>query len=208
MKDSLVAMVVAEMLVQGIHFDSQSMWKMPIDRNQVWRAFRALINSGVIEKLVTIKGRYRFTQGFLEALKQDITKEMPRGVFLHYPDLGIFDISGMEYWTEDEFERYVKRQRKYWVFLVEQHNVGIRKDGNPEGHEPLHSAGGERMYSVIEVARVLHVTTRAIYKWAKSGRIRLVGPPRKRRITETELRRLFPLFASQSQPFETNSKSN
>jgi len=204
MKDSLVAMVVAEMLVQGIHFDSQSMWKMPIDRNQVWRAFRTLIKSGVIEKLVTIKGRYRFTQGFLEALKQDITKQMPRGVFLHYPDIGIFDIAGMEFWTEDEFERYVKRQREHWLWL----KSGIRKDSSPEGHASLHAKDGERMYSVIEVAGMLHVTTRALYKWAKSERIQLVGPPRKRRMTETELRRLFPLFASQSQPFETNSKSN
>jgi excisionase family DNA binding protein len=216
-------MVVVEMLVQGIHFDSQRIWRMPMGRNHVWRAFRALINSGVIEKLATVRGRYRFTEGFLEAVKRDITRGMPRGIFLHYPDLSLFDIAGMELWTEDEFEIYAKRQRAHWMLLVGQlkgrTNAG-KDSGEHRATEGEGAGGEERTYTMTEAAKILLVTPRTLRNWARSGKIRLVRTKKRRRMTETELRRCLDLargwrrrfvseiFSSQSHPLETNSKSS
>ena len=112
-------MIVLEMLLKGVLFDSQSIWELPFNHNRIGRTFRALIDAGVIRKS-PIRGKYRLTNGFLDAMKQDITERMPRGVFLHYPDLTIFDISGIGSWTEEELERYVRRLKERWLLRRKQ----------------------------------------------------------------------------------------
>jgi len=112
-------MIVLEMLLKGVLFDSQSIWELPFSHNRIGRTFRALIDAGVIRKS-PVRGKYRLTSDFLDAMKHDITGRMPRGVFLHFPDLTVFDISGVASWTEEELERYVKRLRERWLFRRKQ----------------------------------------------------------------------------------------
>ena len=47
-------------------------------------------------------------------MKLDIIKGMPRGILVHYPDLKVFDVSGIEEWTEEELDRYIARLRERW----------------------------------------------------------------------------------------------
>ena len=112
-------MIALEMLLKGVLFDSQSIWGLPFNHNRIGRTFRALIDAGVIRKS-PIRGKYRLTNGFLDAMKQDITERMPRGVFLHYPDLTVFDVSGIGSWTEEELERYVRRLKERWLLRRKQ----------------------------------------------------------------------------------------
>ncbi len=107
-------MIALEMLTQGVYFDSHSVRLLPFSKNSISRPLRALINSGVIMKS-TRRGKYLLTDGFLDAMKQDITKGMPRGPFVHYPDLTVFDISGIESWTEEELEVYIKELKRRWM---------------------------------------------------------------------------------------------
>ena len=130
-------MIVLEMLLKGVLFDSQSIWELPFNHNRVGRTFRALIDASVIRKS-PIRGKYRLTNGFLDAMKQDITERMPRGVFLHYPDLNVFDISGIGSWTEEELERYVRRLKERW--LLRRKQLGTQEAGHVGPEVDLFSA--------------------------------------------------------------------
>ena len=87
---------------------------MPFDHNSVGRTLRALIDAEVISRS-PVRGKYRFTDTFAEMLKQDVTKDMPRELFIHYPDLRVFDIAGIDLWTEAEFKWYTERLRERWL---------------------------------------------------------------------------------------------
>jgi hypothetical protein len=118
-RETLVAMIVAEMMTQGLHFDSHNIYALPFNSKSVKKAFRTLIDSGVARRL-SVRGKYQFTDEFLAALKEDITREMPRGLFVHYPDFDVFDVCGIGSWTEDEFESYVKRLKERWLLRKRQ----------------------------------------------------------------------------------------
>jgi hypothetical protein len=113
LRETLSAVIVLEILLEGVHFDSASIWGMPFDHNSVARTFRALIDAGVIARS-PVKGKYRLTDEFLDTMKLDIIKGMPRGILVHYPDLKVFDVSGIEEWTEEELDRYIARLRERW----------------------------------------------------------------------------------------------
>ncbi len=114
MRETLSAMISLEMLAQGVYFDSYSILRLPFSRSFVKRTFRALIDARVITRSMP-RRKYVFTGGFKDVVKEEITRDMPRGIFVRYPDFAVFDISGIESWTEEEFETYVKRLRKYWL---------------------------------------------------------------------------------------------
>jgi hypothetical protein len=43
-----------------------------------------------------------------------MVRTMPRRLFIHCPDAAVFDISGIDDWTEEELEIYVRELRKHW----------------------------------------------------------------------------------------------
>jgi hypothetical protein len=71
----------------------------------ITRTLHGLIEASIISKK-PIKGKYRLTDKFVDSLKSEMTEGMPRGIFIHFPDLRIFEISGIEEWTEEELDRY------------------------------------------------------------------------------------------------------
>jgi hypothetical protein len=112
MREALTSMVVVEMLMEGVDFDSRGFWELPAGRARVGKVLRALVDSGVIMNSgVRGKGKYRFTEGFMNAVSQDIVQGMPRGTFLHYPAFRVFDVCGIGRWTEAELEVYLGRLR-------------------------------------------------------------------------------------------------
>src|SRR5580700_8501267 len=102
------------MLNQGVYFDSQSVYRLPANKALVTKTLRALVDEGVIRKSST-RAKYLFTDAFLEAMGDQIAEGMPRGIFVHYPDLAVFDICGIGNWTEEELQVYVRRLKERWV---------------------------------------------------------------------------------------------
>ena len=112
-RETLAAIIVLELLLKGIHFDSASIWRMPLDHNSINRTLQGLVEARVISKS-PVKGRYRLTDEFRESMRTEITRDMPREIFIHYPDLTVFDLSGIGDWTEEELDTYIARLRERW----------------------------------------------------------------------------------------------
>lgn len=113
-RDAVTAFIVIEMLTRGVFFDSRSAYSLPVSKSLVRRAFRALRAAEVVTRTRARK-KYILTDQFLEALRQEITRGMPRGAFVRYPDLSVFDVSGVESWSAEELEAYVARLRQRWM---------------------------------------------------------------------------------------------
>ncbi len=120
-------MIAIEMLTQGVYFDSQSL-RGTFQRMLITRVLRALIDSRVITKSMP-RRKYLFTKEFLGIMKEEITRGMPRRIFVHYPDFAVFNVSGIEGWTDEEFETYVKRLRKHWLARSGRDGSEGRKTG-------------------------------------------------------------------------------
>ncbi|QQG48701.1 MAG: hypothetical protein HY247_08210 [archaeon] len=113
-REALAAIISAEMLTQGVYFDSQSIYALPVDDSLVARTFRALLDARVIARS-TSRAKYLFTDSFLEEMRRQIASGMPRGIFVHYPDLTVFDMCGIKEWTESELQTYVRRLKERWA---------------------------------------------------------------------------------------------
>ena len=113
-REALAAIIALEMLTQGVYFDAHSVYGLPVSKRMVTRTIRALMDAGLIGRSTT-RAKYLFTDAFLEAMGREISGGMPRGIFVHYPDLCIFDICGIGSWTEEEVQVYVRRLREHWV---------------------------------------------------------------------------------------------
>jgi len=107
-------MIVMEMLTQGVLFDSRSLYRLPVNPSKVTRAMKALMKAGVVARS-RARTKFILTDEFLEAMREEITREMPRGTFVHYPDLSVFDVCGVGSWSGEELEAYVNRLRQRWV---------------------------------------------------------------------------------------------
>lgn len=107
-------MIVIEMLTQGVYFDSTNAYRIPASKGIVWRAMKALESAGVVQRSRARK-KYLLTDEFLEYMRQEITKRMPRGTFLHHPDLTVFEVCGIGDWSAEELNAYVKRLTDRWM---------------------------------------------------------------------------------------------
>jgi hypothetical protein len=104
---------------EGVHFDLANVRRMPLGQTSITRTLHGLIEAGMISKS-PIKGKYRLTDEFVDSLKSEMTEGMPRGIFIHFPDLRVFDISGIEEWTEEELDRYTRRLKERWTIRTKQ----------------------------------------------------------------------------------------
>ena len=129
-RDAVTAFIVLEMLVQGVVFDSRSIRKLAVAQSMVKRAFRGLGRAGVITKSGP-RTKYLLTDEFLEALRHEVTRGMPRGAFIHYPDLSVFDMCGIGDWTAEELDTYVARLRKRWRLRKDELGPGFGPSSRP-----------------------------------------------------------------------------
>jgi hypothetical protein len=114
----LAAIIALEMLTQGVYFDSESVYGLPVNKALVTKTLRALLDEGVIRKSST-RAKYLFTDAFLQAMGDQIAEGMPRGIFVHYPDLAVFDVCGIGNWTEEELQVYVRRLKEHWLLRTD-----------------------------------------------------------------------------------------
>lgn len=113
-RERVTAMIAIEMLVQGVFFDSRSLRGPSFNERQVTRVLDALIDSQVITRSMP-RMKYVLTDEFLDTVKREVTRLMPRRLFIHYPDFEVFDVSGIESWSQEELELYMKELKKRWL---------------------------------------------------------------------------------------------
>jgi hypothetical protein len=113
-RDAVTAIIVTEMLTQGVVFDTRTILRLPVPKGMIYRALKGLKRAGVVTRSEA-RTKYLLSDNFLEGIRQEITKDMPRGMFIHYPDLSVFDVCGIEDWSAQELETYVAKIRQRWV---------------------------------------------------------------------------------------------
>jgi hypothetical protein len=113
-REEIAANIAALMLVQGVFFDSSSMKELPYNERLANRVFRALVDSGIVAKS-TRRGKYLLTDEFLGAVKAVTTRGMRRQIFVPLPDLAVFDVAGIETWTEEELDIYTSKLKARWL---------------------------------------------------------------------------------------------
>ncbi|MDG7006633.1 MAG: hypothetical protein JRN06_00145 [Nitrososphaerota archaeon] len=113
-RDAVTAMIVIEMLTEGVYFDIHAIRKLPVSKDLVTRTLKALIAAGVVTRS-RARSKYLLTDEFLDALRQEIAGRMPRGSFIHHPDLAIFEVCGISDWSADEIKEYVDRLNQRWI---------------------------------------------------------------------------------------------
>ncbi|HEV2138031.1 MAG TPA: hypothetical protein VGR53_04260 [Nitrososphaerales archaeon] len=114
-REELAVLIGLEVLAEGVSFDSHDLRKLPFQPAHVTRVLRALMNSGVLERINSRK--YLFSDRFLGVVKEEILGKTPRTGILQFPTMTIFDICGVEYWSERELEHFVRRLREHWLDL-------------------------------------------------------------------------------------------
>jgi hypothetical protein len=107
-------MIVTEMLLQGVYFDSRTIRTLPATKNMIHRALRALIAAGVVTKSRARK-KYLLTDEFLDWARREITRQMPRGTFIHHPDLSVFEVCGIGDWTPEELKTFMDKLEQRWI---------------------------------------------------------------------------------------------
>ena len=113
-RDAVTAMIVIEMLTEGVYFDSRRIRGLPVRKGMIYRALKGLIAAGVVER-TRARTKYLLTDAFLDDVRQEVTKVMPRGTFVHHPDLSVFEICGLGDWTADELNAYVTKLTQRWM---------------------------------------------------------------------------------------------
>ena len=113
-RDAVTAMIVIEMLTEGVYFDSRRIRGLPVRKGMIYRALKGLIAAGVVER-TRARTKYLLTDAFLYDVRQEVTKVMPRGTFVHHPDLSVFEICGLGDWTADELNAYVTKLTQRWM---------------------------------------------------------------------------------------------
>lgn len=115
-REELSALINLEIMALGIAFDSHDLRKLPFQPAHVTRVLRALQNSGVLTRVTARK--YLFADSFQQLLKGEILAKTPRSGIIQFPTLTIFDICGLEGWSERELEHFVRRLREHWLDLA------------------------------------------------------------------------------------------
>jgi hypothetical protein len=115
-REELAVLVGLEVLAEGVAFDSHDLRKLPFQPAHVTRVLRALVDSGVLTR--TGAGKYLFRDEFMALVRDEILAKTPRSGILQFPSLTIFDVCGLEGWSERELEQFVRRLRDHWVELT------------------------------------------------------------------------------------------
>ena len=129
-REEIAALIALQLLLEGAFFDSHTIRELRFNARQVDRVLHNLLISGVIMKRAR-RGKYLLTDGFLETLRGEIARGVRQGIFIPIPDLGVFDVSGIEHWTEDELELYAKELRERWLL-----RTGRRVTASPQATIP------------------------------------------------------------------------
>ena len=110
-REELAVLIALEILAEGIAFDSRDLRRLPFSRSLVTKVLKSLVESGVLKRANARK--YLLSEGFLSTGRQEILAKVPRSALMQFPVMTIFDVCGVETWSEHELEEFVARLRRH-----------------------------------------------------------------------------------------------
>ena len=111
-REELSVLIGLEVLTQGIAFDTQGLKKHGFSHNLVTKVLMSLRQSGVLQRVNPRK--YLFADAFSGVLREDVLGKTPRSGLMQFPTMTVFDMCGIESWTEPDLEDFMKRLREHW----------------------------------------------------------------------------------------------
>jgi hypothetical protein len=115
-REELSALIGLELLLEGIAFDTHDLRKLPFSPTLITRVLKSLQQSGVIQRVNP--GKYLFTDSFSEVMKGRVLGKAPRSELMQFPTMTVFDMCGIECWTERDLEHFTQRLKQYWSSSV------------------------------------------------------------------------------------------
>jgi hypothetical protein len=110
-REEIAAFVGLLAMLEGVLFDMGDFRRRHYNKNLVTRVVKALVESGVLKK-VRDRRNYVLTERFLGILKEEIRRKTPVSGIHQFPSLDVFDVGGIENWTEHDLDVYVEEMRK------------------------------------------------------------------------------------------------
>jgi len=117
-REELSLLIGLEVLIEGIAFDSHDLRKLPYRPAFVTKVLKTLREEGVLERVNTRK--YLLREEFVKTVKEEIMAKVPRNQLMQFPVTTIFDMCGVESWSEQELEGFVTRFREHWKDATEK----------------------------------------------------------------------------------------
>jgi len=124
-REELAVLVGLEVLLLGVAFDSHDLRKLPFRPSQVTRVVKALLDAGVLMRIGK-KQKYLFTEEFRNLLKDQVLQKTPRSGIIQFPVMTTFEVCGVEHWSEQEFDRFVRALKDHWQSLRRKQAVMFR----------------------------------------------------------------------------------
>lgn len=112
-REKLSVLIGLEVLTQGIAFDTHDLKKHRFSSTLVTKVLRSLRQAGVLERVNLRK--YLLAGPFSRILKEDVLAKTPRSGLMQFPTMTVFDICGIETWTERDLENFTKMLRQHWA---------------------------------------------------------------------------------------------
>ncbi len=111
-REELSVLIGLEVLIEGIAFDTHDLRKYHFSSTLVTKVLKSLRQSGVLQKVNPRK--YLIADRFSGALRDEILGKSPRNGLMQFPTMNVFDLCGIEGWTERDLENFAKRLRQHW----------------------------------------------------------------------------------------------
>lgn len=111
-REKLSVLIGLEVLTEGIAFDTGDLKKHGFSHSMLTRVLGSLRQSGVLERVNSRK--YLFADSFSRILKEDVLGKTPRSGLMQFPTMVVFDMCGIESWTERDLDNFVSRLRQHW----------------------------------------------------------------------------------------------
>jgi hypothetical protein len=124
-REELAVLVGLEVLLLGVAFDSHDLRRLPFRQSQVTRVVKALMDAGVHMRIGT-RRKYLFTREFLSTLKEQVLQRTPRSGIIQFPVMTTFDACGVEQWSEQEFDRFVRTLKDHWQSVAKKQGPTFR----------------------------------------------------------------------------------
>lgn len=110
-REELAVLIGLEVLAESVAFDTHDLRKLPFSSTLITKVLKSLRQSGVLERVNTRK--YLFNEKFVGVLKEEILRKTPRSGLMQFPAMTIFDVCGIEGWTERDVEHFVSRLKQH-----------------------------------------------------------------------------------------------
>ena len=117
-REELSVLVGLEVLLEGVAFDSHDLRKLQYSQTLVTKVLKSLQHSGVLERVNARK--YLFTDKFSGLLKEEILRKTPRSGLMQFPAMTVFDMCGIESWTESDVDHFTTRVGEHWSDMTKK----------------------------------------------------------------------------------------